>query len=175
MVCKIIEQLGYYVFYADTEAHKIYNQEDVKKILIDKYGGDIYQNNQLNKPKLGTIIFNNPQELSFINGLIHPRVKDAFEKKMIEHHSQNFIFKEAAILFESGTYTQCDKIILVTAPEIIRIERVMKRDNISEEEVKKRIEKQWSDEAKIEKSNFVIINDGEQSIIKQVINILKNL
>ncbi len=175
LVCKILEQMGYYVFYADIEAHKVYENPEVIKILQNRYGEDIYINNQLNKSKLGNIIFNDENELQFINELIHPRVRQAFENKLEEYKDKKFIFKEAAILFESGSYQECNKIILVTAPENIRVERVIKRDKISESEVKKRIAKQLSDEEKSKKSNFIIVNDGHHSLIHQVLKIVKKI
>jgi len=118
------------------------------------------------------VIFEDSEKLLQIQQLIHPLVKQRFEEWMdIYQKEALYCIREAAILIESGAYKDCDKIIVVTAPEEIRIQRVMKRDNISEQEVMSRIAHQMKDSERLKYADFVINNDGKQPLIRQVIQI----
>ena len=133
-------------------------------MLVDQ----IFDANILNSEKLSKIVFNNPEKLNLLNKIVHPVVKLHFEKWLLSHKNNPFIIKEAAILFESGSYKYCDKIITVVAPLENRLKRVMERDKITREDVLIRIKNQWSDEQKISKSDFVINNTTLQEAEKQV-------
>ena len=102
---------------------------------------------------------------------MHPRVRKNFENWLCEHRNSNYIIKEAAILIESGAYAQLDKIIVVTAPVDVRVERVIMRDKIEREAVFKRIENQLSEEELMKYADFYIINDGEMALMTQVLDI----
>jgi dephospho-CoA kinase len=132
------------------------------------FGEEIYNGTILNSKKLSKIVFNNPEKLNQLNKIVHPAVKAHFDNWLLTHTNLPFVIKEAAILFESGSYKYCDKIITVTAPLETRIERVVKRDKTTREAVLERIKNQWSDEQKISKSDFVIDNFSFQEAEKQV-------
>ena len=162
-ITKYIESLGYPVYIADDEAKKLLDTPDVVKQLIDSFGTEIIDNNLVDKKKLATFVFGNENKLKQLNEIIHPKVRKHFID-WIKQWDKPFVVKEAAILFESGAYKDCDYTILVTAPEDVRVERVIKRDNTTKEDVIKRIRSQWSDEDKAKLSDFVIQNiDLEQS------------
>jgi dephospho-CoA kinase len=171
-VAKIFYQLGIPVYDADSRSKNIVNTNiEIKNFLKNEFGNDIYiSENQLDTKKLAKYIFNNKELLQKVNSIIHPKVNEDF-KIWSENQKSKYVIKEAAILFESGSYKQTDKIITVTAPVNVRIERVCKRDNTNEEQVKSRINNQMSDEEKIKKSHFVIYNDNSKLLIPQIINI----
>ncbi len=175
-VCKIFEVLDIPVYYADIEAKKIVNSDiEIKKSLISLFGKEIYlQNGTINKEKLSNIIFNDKQSLAKVNSIIHPVVRKYYEQWIVDNKHYKWTVKEAAILFESGSYKQVDKIITVVSPLETRIDRIMKRDNTNREIVLKKINNQMSDEEKIKKSDFVIYNNDKTLLLPQILKILKN-
>jgi dephospho-CoA kinase len=147
--------------------------EEVKTI----FGNSIFENGQLNRQQLASIVFSNPDKLKELNSIIHPEVKRLFAIWLNQHKTVPFVVYEVAILFESGSYQNCDYIITVTAPLEDRIIRVMQRDNCSREQVLQRINAQWTDEERALKSNYVIDNTSTQSAkheIDKILKILKN-
>jgi dephospho-CoA kinase len=141
------------------------------------FGNAIFENGHLNRQQLASIVFSNPDKLKELNSIIHPEVKRLFAIWLDQHKTVPFVVYEAAILFESGSYQNCDYIITVTAPLEDRITRVMQRDNCSREQVLQRINAQWTDEERAAKSNFVIDNTTAQSAkneIDKILKILKN-
>ena len=170
-VAKVFEMLGIPVYYADDTAKKLMN-EDVflKKQLIDAFGKEIYQNGVLNRSSLSELVFNNPEKLSQLNGIVHPATIADAEYWMQQQHSV-YAIKEAAILFESGANKYVDKVIGVFAPVQLRISRVMQRDNSTQEEVTARMNKQMEEEKKMKLCDYVIINDEQELIIPQVLKI----
>lgn len=176
IVCKVFELLGVPIFYADNEAKKIYDDEKVKTLLINKYGFEIYlPDGKLNKEKLSKIIFSNQDELKYINSLIHPLVAKAYSEWCEKHKHFPYTLKEAAILFESGAYKELDMVITVSAPVELRINRVMKRDNLTRIQILERIKHQWEEEKRIKYANFVIYNDDEHLVIPQILDLHKKL
>jgi dephospho-CoA kinase len=175
-VCKVFELFGVPVYYADDEAKKLLNTTTVQQQIIAAFGNEIINSNcEIERPKLAAIVFNNKEKLQKLNSIVHPAVAKHFEEWLAIHSNSKYILKEAAILFESGSYSQVDKIISVVAPVDIRISRTMKRDNISKELVLQRMQNQISDEEKIKRSHFVIHNDESQLVIPQIIDIHKQL
>ncbi len=175
IVCKVFEKLNIPVYSADTEAKKLMNSDyKIKSKLISEFGNNVYRNNSLNKKFLANIIFNNKKKLLFVNSVVHPVVKKHI-KNWISQQTSNYVIIENAILFESGFDKIANKIITVTAPEELRIRRVVKRDNSTYKEVKARINNQMPDEEKIKKSDFVIQNDNEQLILPQILKIHKEI
>ena len=170
-VAKVFEMLGIPVYYADDTAKKLMN-EDVflKKQLIDAFGKEIYQNGVLNRSSLSELVFNNPEKLVQLNGIVHPATIANAEYWMQQQHSV-YAIKEAAILFESGANKYVDKVIGVFAPVQLRISRVMQRDNSTQEEVTARMNKQMEEEKKMKLCDYVIINDEQELIIPQVLKI----
>ncbi len=173
VVCNIFRQLGIPVYEADSEAKKLYDTEseiierikkEISEEVFDKKG-------KVDKQKLSALVFGDDASLKKLNKIVHPYVIRHFEEWLKLHNMAPYILKEAAILFESGTDKGCDKIITVTAPVELRIQRTMQRDKRSKEEVEQIVEKQWSDDEKIKRSDFVIVNDEQQMVIPQVLEI----
>jgi len=147
------------IYIADNEAKKLMNaSEKIKTQLISKFGEEVYKNNQLNRPYLANIVFNNKQKLTVLNSIVHPVVNDHFQDFISKNSKKDYILYENAILFENGSNTFCDKIITITAPENIRIQRILKRDNTTIEAVKNRIKNQWDQVKKTLQSHYIIEN-----------------
>ena len=166
---------GVPVYIADDEARKIMQSDEIIEEIKKTFGIDIFENGILNREKLAQIVFNDPEKLKLLNAIIHPAVKKHFRNWILNHKNAPFIIYEAAILFESGSYKDCDKIITVTAPMESRIQRVIHRDNSSREQVLKRINAQWNDDQRIAKSDYVIENDSIENAKSEVDKILKIL
>ena len=175
MVAEYFKSLGIPVYIADKEARHLMTSGNIINALSNEFGKEILENGILNREKLAQLVFNNPKKLQILNSIVHPEVKKHFDNWVEKHKNYPFIVKEAAILFESGSYKYCDTIITVTAPLETRLQRVMERDKTDRESVLKRIENQWTDEQRIAKSNYVIHNLSVESTKKQVDEILKKL
>lgn len=174
-IAKIFETIDIPVYYADAEAKiLINNSEDIKNALKNRYGSNIYINNVLNKSKLSEIIFNFPEERFFVNNIVHPVVISDFISWSKKTKS-SFTVIESALIYESGLDKYLDKIINVKSPEKLRLERIMKRDNIPLQEAKKKINSQQNDERFDNISDYIIINDEKNSLILQILPILKDL
>ncbi|MEL6831383.1 MAG: dephospho-CoA kinase [Bacteroidota bacterium] len=175
--CKLFELMGIPVYYADDRA-KWLMQHDKNLIaqLRDAFGDQVYNSEgQLDRAYLAGIVFNDRSQLDILNGIVHPAVRADGIAWDEEHTTTPYTLREAALLYESGIYQLLDKIITVTAPEALRIERVMQRDNVDEAAVRARIDKQWPEEKKVALADFVIHNDGQQSLIRQVYHIHQQL
>ena len=169
-VAQVFAFLGIPTYSSDDRAKEMYNKSEIKQLVCELFGKAAYQDGQLNRAYLASQVFTDSAKLQQLNQIIHPAVQSDFEQWKSEQQAP-YILKEAAILFESRSYLQCDYVILVTAPAKVRIERVMQRDQTTQEEVEARMSKQWPDDRKIPLSDYVIQNDGEQSIIRQVLDI----
>jgi dephospho-CoA kinase len=157
-VAKMFIELGVPVYFADTEAKKIMvNSKKVRNNLIAEFGEDTYLNGELNKEYLAEIVFNNKEQLSAINSIVHPEVESHF-KIWIEDQDAPFVIQENALIFENNKQNDFEKIITVTAPLNDRIQRVKDRDKVSNTQILDRIKNQSDDEIKIKNSNFVIHN-----------------
>ncbi|MDP4201665.1 MAG: dephospho-CoA kinase [Bacteroidota bacterium] len=175
VISKLLVAMGYPVYDSDAEAKKIMQSDlSVIKELQLEFGEDTYINNQLNKQHLANEVFGNPERLRALNAIVHPAVKRHFQA-WTKQQSGSVVFLETAILFESGFNSETHKVILVTAPLDIRIERVVRRDQCTQEQVMQRIALQWTEEAKALKSDFIIVNDGQHSLIKQTEKIISEL
>jgi dephospho-CoA kinase len=175
-VCKIFEVMGVPVYYADERAKYLlkYNQDilsQVKELLVD----GAYINGDINRTYISDKVFNDTSLLKKYNDIIHPAVADDTIQWTQQHLNSPYVLKEAALLIESGSYKLLDKLIVVTAPIETRIERVMKRDHVSREAVEIRIKNQMPEEEKIKMANFIINNDGNENLIKQVISVHQKL
>jgi dephospho-CoA kinase len=166
---------GIPVYIADDEARKIMQSSAIIEEIKKVFGNAIFDDTILNREKLSDIVFNNPEKLKQLNAIIHPAVKVHFGNWILNHKNSPFIIYEAAILFESGSYKNCDLIITVTAPIESRIQRVIQRDKTTREQVLKRINMQWNDEQRISKSDFVIENINPVTTKLEVDKILKIL
>jgi dephospho-CoA kinase len=165
-IAKVLEKMGYPVFYSDQVAKRLYDEHPVlQKHLVDLLGPEVYLNGQVNKQFLAEQLFSNAELKAQVSALVHPIVRSVFES-WAQQQSSDFVFNEAAILFETGAYLLFDATVLVMAPLEIRIERVQKRDRISREEVLKRIANQWTDVKKMELTPHYIINDGRPLLLQ---------
>ncbi len=175
-VCKIFEILGIPVYYADDKAkYLMVNDKDLVKNIISVFGEKSYlKNGELNRKYIADIAFKNKRKLEELNKAVHPAVKRDFENWVNEQEAP-YIIKEAALLFETGSYKDLDFNILVTAPLDIRIKRVMMRDNIDKESVLARVNNQMPEEDKMKLADFVIYNDERHSLIQQVLDLNKKL
>lgn len=177
-IANYFKELGVPVYIADDEAKKIMNSINVINKVKNQFGEEILVDNKINREKLAQIVFSNSEKLKKLNEIIHPEVKNHFIKWLKKHSESKYVIKEAAILFESGSYKDCDFVITVVAPLELRIERVKKRDNTSEENVLNRMKNQWSDKEKVAKSDFVIKNEDVKEALKktyEIHNLLNNL
>lgn len=174
--CKVFRVLGIPVFEADHVARQLMNSDkNVRFQLIHLFGEAVYLPDQtIDRKLLAGIVFNNPSLLAQLNTIVHPAVINAFENWVLYQHSP-YILHEAAILFESGFYKMMDLTITVATNEEERIQRVMKRDGTSEEQVRQRIQNQWTDEQRIKLADFVIGNNDNELIIPQIVEIDKKL
>ena len=171
----IFSKLGIPVFNADDQARKCMSENEVLKHDIQNvFGNNVYNKGLLQNKILADIVFNNNQKLEELNKLVHPVVKQRFDSWSVEQTSR-FIIKEAAILFESKSHLGFDKVICVSAPKENRIERVIKRDNTSREQVLLRIETQMPQNEKEKLSDFVIINDDVKLLLPQIIKIINQI
>lgn len=171
-VAGIFKVLGVPVFDADTTAKNILNSDLVlREQIIAAFGSETYKNGLLDRKYLATLVFNNPDQLAKLNALVHPATINAANvwAKHWEEQGSPYIVKEAALLFEAGTNVGLDFIIGVTAPEDLRITRVMARDHVSREEVVKRIRHQLDDTKKMERCHIVFDNNEKVLLIPQVL------
>lgn len=175
-VCKVFKLLGVPVFEADLVAKNLINSNtEIKSKLIHLFGSDIYSvNGRIDRKKLANIIFSNDIQLAKINAIIHPVVRKEFQKWVAKQKTE-YVIHEAAILFETGLYKIMDFTILVSAPKIERVKRVMQRDNISKEKVLERMEKQWSDEQKRKLATIEIKNGERDLILPEIIKTDKQI
>ncbi len=175
-VCKIFSQLSVPIFYADEEAKKIlFEDKRIGEKVLKILGKEILSDGKLDKQKIADVVFADNKKLSKLNSIVHPVVQKIFLAWCKINKSQKYVLKEAAILFESGSYKDCDFVITVTAPENIRVKRVMARDKVSDKEIRQRMKNQWSDKEKTKRSDFIINNDGKLLLIPQVLNIHKKI
>ncbi|MDI1255222.1 MAG: dephospho-CoA kinase [Flavobacterium sp.] len=174
-VAKQFESLGVPVYIADEAAKEVAKTPEAIAQIRAIFGSEIFDGDQINRQKLANIVFGDTEKLQELNHIIHPLVKQHFDKWLEEYKLLPFVIREAAILFESGSYLDCDTIITVTAPLELRIERVVNRDNTSRDAILKRMQNQWTDEMKIAKSDFVIENSSLESTKNQVTKIYSEL
>jgi dephospho-CoA kinase len=167
-VAGYFQELGVPVYVADTEAKKIMDQPDTIQEVQQIFDENVIFEGKLDRKKIASIVFNNAEKLAQLNKIIHPKLKKDFKDWLEKHKNYSFIIKEVAILFETNSENEFDAIILVTAPEKIRIERVTNRDNITENQVRERIKNQLSDEEKISKSHYIIENISKKDTKKRV-------
>lgn len=172
---KFFESKGIPVYVADERGRKITESPEVLSRIRALFGDDVFDGHRLDRKKVSEIVFNNADALQKLNKIIHPAVRNDFAKWIGQHSDRPFVVRESAILFESGSYEDCDYIVTVTAPIAERIARVVARDNASEQSVIDRMQNQMSDAERISKSDFVIENTTLQDAEKQATKILKNL
>jgi dephospho-CoA kinase len=174
-VAKMFAVLGCPVFNSDEAAKKIYFEEETRQRVIGLLGKDAYVSaTELNRSYISSKIFSDTALLHQLNSIIHPEVKKKFAQ-FVSENTGRIIIKETALLFEAGIDKEVDKIVMVATDDELRIERVMKRDGLSRDEVLKKIKSQLPQEEKIKRSHFVIYNNEKEFVITQVIDIFNKI
>ena len=175
-ICRILEAMGYPVFYSDQVAKEILaTNPDAVNSVKELFGENAYsEDGTLNRPFLAEKIFSNQSLRAKLNAIIHPKVRLAF-KKFSSEQSSHLVFNEAAIIFETGGHSQFDKTILVSAPEALKITRLLKRDKTDKSAIRKRMDSQWTDEQKRALADFEIVNDEQLELLPQIMQIIERL
>ncbi|NOQ24498.1 MAG: dephospho-CoA kinase [Bacteroidales bacterium] len=171
LVSEIFFKLGIPIFNADNEAKIILNQNTDVINSIKSAFSNVYIGNEINKKKLASIIFNDQDALKKINSIVHPKVHEFFHIWITENKDAKYIIEEAAILFESNAYKDMDITINVHADELVRINRVLKRDKTTIEAIKSRMKNQLSDDDRIKIADYTIYNNGDKMLLPQVLEI----
>jgi dephospho-CoA kinase len=177
-VANYFQSKGIPVYISDVEAKKVMASPEIIRQIVSVFGKEVTsKNDSLDREKLASIVFNDPEKLNQLNAIVHPAVKKHFEQWVGNNKNFPYLIKEAAILFESGSYKDCDAIITISAPLETRIARVLERDGTTREKVLQRIKNQISDEERIARSQYIITNENfEQTKIQSdtILNLLKN-
>jgi dephospho-CoA kinase len=175
VVSRIFHALGVPICCADTVTKELYDtHEGLRQTLSSLLGEDIYQNGCLQRKRMAALIFSDERLLQKVNALVHPLVLQQFHQ-WAQQQQTPYVMQEAAILFESGANKKMDYTIAVTAPEALRITRIMQRDKLTEQEIKSRMQWQWPDEKRNAKAGFIIVNDDKQALLPQVLTIHENI
>jgi len=169
-VCEVFKIIGIPVFSADVESKKFLEDKAVIYQIQELFGEDVCnRDGNIDRKFLAEHVFNNRKKLMQLNSILHPRVKLRFDEWKNDNADQSYGIIEAAILFESGFNRFCDAVIVVDAPDELCIQRVIEREKCSIEAEKQRMKNQWNNTEKMKLADYILINDGKQSIINQVI------
>ena len=174
LICKIFHSLGIPIYDADSRAKILMTTDGILVEQIKKEFGMLSYNEDgsLNRKYLGQIAFDQKLKLEKLNQLVHPRVAKDYEEWVITHQHSPHVIKEAALLFESGSYKGLDKIVVVSASEQIRMKRVLQRDtHRTEKDVENIFGNQLPENEKLKRADFVIINDETRLVIPQVLEL----
>ena len=170
-IAGMFKNLGIPIYIADERAKSLMvNSKELKAQIQELLGEEAYNNKDLNRAHIAEKVFKNKNLLNDLNAIVHPAVRDDF-KTWYKMQDAPYVIKEAAILFENGSYKECDYMILVTAPLLSRIKRVRKRDNITEAAVMDRINNQWGDARKISLADAVIENVNLTDVEARVLRV----
>lgn len=171
-VSRLFETMGIPIYTADTESKKLINiSPQIRKQLMAAFGSQLYENGEVNKAMLASLIFGNEENLRYANSVIHPAVFDDFQH-WAEQQTQSFVVIESAILFDSGFYKSVDVTVNVSAPLEMRIRRVEERDKVSRKSIEARINSQMPEKERNRLSDYTIFNDERHALLPQVENLL---
>lgn len=174
LVCRIFKCLGIKVYDADSRAKYVMTTDGILMSQIKKEFGDLSfdKNGNLNRKYLGETVFGDQLQVDKLNKLVHPRVALDYERWVHDHRHEVYVLKEAALLFEASSYKTCDKVIVVSSPESLRIKRVLNRDpHRSEDQIRNIMRRQWPEEEKLKLADYIIENNEEVLIIPQVLDL----
>lgn len=175
-VSNLLKEHGMPIYNSDDEAKRLMvSDEGIRRDLMALLGEDVYQGDALNKSLLASYLFADAGNAARINAIVHPRVRADFSRWLSEHQDVEVAGLECAILYEAGFENTVDKVVMVYAPESLRIERAMKRDNATESQIRARIAAQMDDEEKSRRSDYVIYTDGRFSVEEQLSDLIKHL
>lgn len=176
VVCDIFRLHGIPVFDADKEAKALNDTSPViREQLIRHFGENLYPEGKLDRKKLASLIFQDEHNLAIANAIIHPVLASYFLAWCQQRKNDAYLVIEAAVLIEAGFHRFTDKVITVSSPGEIRMERVMQRDSTGIRQVRQRMKNQLPEEEKIRLSDYVIYNDNRHSLIRQVADFLQSL
>ncbi|MDF3028563.1 MAG: Dephospho-CoA kinase [Fluviicola sp.] len=175
IVSRILQLMGYPVYSSDQRAKEIMQEDqpliaDLKKL----FGEEAYQDSNLNRPYIAAQIFRDDSKRTAMNELVHPAVRADFQN-WVKQQKSPVVFQESALLFETGSYKLFDGVILVSAPEEVRMKRVKERDQLSDQQVQARFNAQMPEEEKMKLTDLVIQNDGNHLLVPQILNLLKRM
>ena len=170
-VSRVFELLGIPVFYADDQAKKVMTADDILITAIKETFGPAayFADGSLNRKHIAGIVFNDAAELTKLNAIVHPAVFRAFDSWVLQYPNAAYVIKEAALLFESSSYQMCNYSVVVTAPVEQRLQRVIKRDQITLSEAESRNARQMPEEEKVKRADYQIVNNETQLVIPQVL------
>jgi dephospho-CoA kinase len=174
LVCRIFQSLGVPIYDADSHAKNLMTTDGILVEQIKKEFGTLSydEKGDLNRIYLSQTVFNDEEKLRKLNSFVHPRVAVDYDRWLVEHNESAYVVKEAALLFESGSSVLLDKIIVVTAPEKMRVKRVLKRDpQRTEQDVIKIIRNQMDEKEKLKKADFIIQNNETELVVPQVLKL----
>lgn len=175
VVCRVFATLGIPVFNADDAAKYLMSTDAALRTnIVALLGADAYTGNEPNKEKIAAIVYNQPQMLKQLNALVHPATI-AYGRQWLQKQQTSYAIKEAAIFFESGSHTEMDVMIGVTAPDALRTQRAMKRSNLTQEKVASIMQQQMDDAEKMKLCQYVITNDDVQPLLPQVLELHSKL
>ena len=175
VVAKLLAWMGIPVYQTDAEAKRLMlSDADIRRELTALVGSNAYNEKSLNKALLASYVFGNPEHTRQVNAIVHPKVRHDF-RKWAGNSGRMMVAMESAILLEAGFRNEVDKVVMVYAPQEVRIARAIRRDSATREQIEKRIRSQMSDENKREAADFVIVNDGETPLIPQVLSLISSL
>ncbi|SFC07972.1 dephospho-CoA kinase [Flexibacter flexilis DSM 6793] len=169
LVCAMFAELGAPIYDADTAARELMNNDPtIKEGVIKHFGAECYNSDGLNRAYLAKIVFSDSQKVKVLNGIVHPRVGEHYVQWR-ESQTAPYILKEAALMYESGSWEMLDKVAVVTAPLPVRLERIRRRDpHRTEAEILGIISKQMPEDQKIARADYLINNDGETPLQPQI-------
>ena len=174
-VAKIFETLGIPVYYADDAAKRIMNEDAaLREAIQQNFGEESYTNNTLNRSYLASVVFGSAEKLALLNKIVHP-LTIADSEAWMQLQTGPYAIKEAALIFESDVWKDLDKVIGVSSPIELRLQRTMERDGANREAVQARISKQMDEDEKMKRCDFVLYNDETQLLIPQVLALHEKL
>lgn len=168
-VARVFGVLGIPVFKADEESKRLLREEEgVKSAVVAAFGAGIYPGGELDRAALASIVFNDPEALAKLNSIAHPAVRKQLGRWVDEQRSP-YVLIEAALMVDTGWYRSMDHLVVVSAPEVERVKRVIARDGFSEEQVLARLRNQVGEEERLAVADAVVQNDGTVLVIPQVL------
>ena len=174
-VARVLGLLGCPVFVADTEARRLMEEDPaLRQAIAERFGDRLYASGRLDRPMLAAQVFGDTQALAEINAMVHPAVRKAFST-WADRQVAPVVFMESAILVDTGGHRHLDRLVVVSAPEALRIQRVQRRDGATADEVRARMQYQASEAVRVAAAHHVIVNDDTQLVIPQVLAVYQAL
>lgn len=174
LICRIFATFGVPIYDADSHAKALMTTDGILMVQIKKEFGDLsyHPDGTLNRTYLSHHVFLDEEKLSKLNNLVHPRVAADYAGWLDRNAGARYVLKEAALLFESGSYRLLDKIVVVSAPEDLRQKRVLQRDaHRTVDQFKGIVEKQMPEDEKRKLADYIIVNDDRVLVIPQVLRL----